>query len=76
MKKQSTGILPTCKEVHRLASEGMDRELSLVERIRMRLHMRICVACARFERQMALLRGAMRSFPADATDGGDKRAEK
>lgn len=65
MQTQSTGLKPTCREVHRLVSEGMDRELTLVERVRMRLHLMVCGACTRFNGQMRLLRGAMRSFPPD-----------
>jgi hypothetical protein len=63
MEKQ--GLKPTCREVHRLVSEGMDRQLSLVERIRMRLHLMVCDACTRFNGQMDLLRKAMRGFPPD-----------
>jgi hypothetical protein len=68
--KHKTGLKPTCREVHRLVSEGMDRELSLVERVRMRLHLMVCDACTRFNGQMALLRRAMHSFPAP-DDGPD-----
>ncbi len=57
------GIMPSCKEVHRLVSEGMDRDLSLVERTRMRLHLVMCEACTRFTGQMDLLRRAMRAVP-------------
>ena len=66
--EQDMGLKPTCKEVHRLVSEGMDRELSLVERTRMRLHLLVCTACTRFNGQMDLLRRAMRSGP--PSDGG------
>ena len=59
------GIKPTCREVHRLVSEGMDRDLSLVERTRMRLHLMVCEACTRFNGQMGLLRKAMREMPPD-----------
>jgi hypothetical protein len=41
----------------------MDRELSLVERTRMRLHLIVCEACTRFNGQMDLLRRAMRQGP-------------
>lgn len=63
MEKIRTGWKPTCREVHRLVSEGMDRDLSLVERVRMRLHLMVCAACTRFNRQMDLLRRAMRQGP-------------
>lgn len=65
MTEDTMGLKPTCKEVHRLVSEGMDRELSLVERTRMRLHLLVCAACTRFNGQMDLLRRAMRSLPPD-----------
>lgn len=61
--EEHMGLKPTCREVHRLVSEGMDRDLSLVERTRMRLHLLVCVACTRFNAQMDLLRRAMRSGP-------------
>jgi hypothetical protein len=59
------GIKPTCKEVHRLVSEQMDRDLNMVEKTRMRLHMLICVACTNFGGQMKLIRRAMHQFPLD-----------
>jgi hypothetical protein len=55
------GIKPTCREIHRLTSEGMDRQLSWVERLRMRLHLLLCVGCRRFGEQTTLLRHAVRS---------------
>ena len=54
------GLKPTCKEIHRLTSEGLDRELSLVERTRIRMHLLVCEACNKFTEQMELIRRAMR----------------
>ena len=71
MQAHKTGLKPTCREVHRLVSEGMDRHLSVVERIRMRLHLVVCDACTRFNGQMALMRRAMHSFPPLDGEGGD-----
>lgn len=51
---------PTCREVHQLVSERMDRELTLTERARVAAHLLVCVACTRFNGQMALIRRAMR----------------
>lgn len=56
-------IKPSCKEVHRLVSEQMDRELNIVEKTRLRVHMLICDACTNFSGQMKLIRRAMREFP-------------
>ena len=63
MEKEPTGWKPTCREVHRLVSEGLDRDLSLVERTRVRVHLWVCVACTRFNGQMDLLRRALRQGP-------------
>jgi predicted anti-sigma-YlaC factor YlaD len=63
MEDRHKGWKPTCREVHRLVSEGLDRELSLVERSRMRLHLMVCAACTRFNGQMGVLRRAMRQGP-------------
>ncbi|HZM34343.1 MAG TPA: zf-HC2 domain-containing protein [Burkholderiales bacterium] len=54
----------SCKEVTRLVSQGLDRPLSPGERLRVRLHFLICRGCARFERQMAFLRLAVRRLGA------------
>lgn len=59
-------IKPTCREVHRLTSEGLDRELSLVERTRVRVHLMVCTACRNFTGQMDLLRRAMRQLAPDS----------
>ena len=59
------GFKLTCKDVHRLTSEGLDRELSLVERTRMRAHIMLCDACYNFSGQMQLLRRAMRKLDAN-----------
>jgi len=53
----------TCKEASRLISDGMDRHLSVPERIRLRLHVSICDACTRFTSQVAFLRRAFKAFP-------------
>jgi len=39
-----------------------DAKLSVRERLLVRLHLALCDACQRFERQVALLRNAMRRY--------------
>lgn len=56
------GFMLNCKEVHRLTSEGMDRELTLMERTRIRAHVMLCDACYNFSGQMQLIRKSMRKF--------------
>ncbi|HYD63025.1 MAG TPA: zf-HC2 domain-containing protein [Noviherbaspirillum sp.] len=64
-------LKPTCKEVHRLTSEGLDRELTMVERARVQMHLMVCNACRNFTDQMNLIRKAMRKLGPD----GGKDAE-
>jgi hypothetical protein len=53
----------TCKEVSRLLSEALDRKLTVTERAGCRLHLAICVACNRVNRQLEFLRKAMARRP-------------
>jgi hypothetical protein len=46
----------TCKDITRLVSESMDRNLSLTQRIKIRIHLGMCRYCARFEKQVRFLR--------------------
>lgn len=53
----------SCKEASKLISDGMDRRLSVAERITLRLHVGICDACTRFTSQVQFLRRALKAFP-------------
>lgn len=50
----------TCKQAHRFIAESMDRDLKLLEDVRVRLHLRKCPCCKEFVNQMNLMRAAMR----------------
>lgn len=62
MIRKALGHLLSCKSVTRLTSQGEDRPLTGWERWRMRMHLAVCVACARFDAQMRFLRAAMRKY--------------
>ena len=49
----------TCKEVSALLIAREDRALPLFDRMALRLHMAMCQACPRFERQLLTMRNAM-----------------
>jgi hypothetical protein len=49
----------TCKEVSALLIAREDRALPVVESLALRLHMAMCEACPRFERQLLTMRSAM-----------------
>lgn len=49
----------TCKDVTRLASQSLDGPLPFITRIRMRMHMLICVWCERYAKQIRSMHEAM-----------------
>jgi len=58
----------TCKEVAALLVAREDRDLPVAERVALRFHLAACVACPKFERQVLLMRNAMkrwRNYQAD-----------
>lgn len=55
-------LLLPCREVTRLMSQGLDRDLGFGERIALRVHVAICEGCSNFERQMKILREAARQL--------------
>jgi hypothetical protein len=58
----------SCKEVTRLVSQGLDRELTFGERTALRVHFVICRGCRNVNRQLAFLRRAMQRI-STAGDG-------
>lgn len=64
-------MLP-CREVTRLVSQGLDRDLGFGERVALRVHFAICKGCRNFDRQMELLREAMHQLgdPERSPGGG------
>lgn len=59
----------TCKEVARLISEGLDRDLPSEQQARLRAHYAICRGCASLRDRLAFLRRAV-GGAADRGDGG------
>ena len=56
------GHLIDCKHASQLISQLQDRQPTGWEAVRLRWHLAVCVACARFEQQVEFLRKAMRRF--------------
>jgi predicted anti-sigma-YlaC factor YlaD len=52
-------MMLSCKQVTRLLSQGLDRDLGFTERVRLRVHLAICEGCTNFSTQVTLLRQAM-----------------
>jgi predicted anti-sigma-YlaC factor YlaD len=51
-----------CKEVSRLISEGLDRDMPARERARLRYHFVICQTCRTVDEQMRFLRRAVKAM--------------
>jgi len=56
------GRLISCKDASRLISQMQDADIPFPQWARIRLHLLWCEACARFERQLHVLREAMRQY--------------
>ncbi|MEP6685783.1 MAG: hypothetical protein ABJB22_03320 [Verrucomicrobiota bacterium] len=54
---------PTCPEVTRILSLGMDNDLSLIMRIKLRIHYLMCSFCQRYMKQLKYIRAVSREFP-------------
>jgi len=66
----------TCKEFSALLIAREDRALPLSDRLALRLHMAICQACPRFERQLLTMRNAMKQWRNYAGEGEAGEREK
>lgn len=52
----------TCREVTAILVAREDRNLSLPDRLALRIHMVICDTCPRFERQILTMRNGFRQW--------------
>jgi hypothetical protein len=55
-------LMRTCKEVTALVVAREDRALGSLEQAALRMHMAMCKACPRFERQVLTMRNAMKQW--------------
>lgn len=65
----------SCKDVTRLLSESMDRSLPIGRRVGVRLHLLVCKFCARYERQLLLIRETVRRLAATGDKPGESPGE-
>ena len=52
----------TCREVTAILVAREDRNLGLSDRLALRIHMAMCDACPKFERQMLSMRHGLRQW--------------
>ena len=58
-------MIPSCKDVAELLSQGQDRPLNWVEHVRLRVHLLLCDSCRNFRNQLEFLRTAVRRYRDD-----------
>jgi hypothetical protein len=52
--------VPTCKQMVSLMSESLDRPLTLGERVKMKLHLWVCIWCVWYLEHLHVLRNTLR----------------
>ncbi|MGB8805367.1 MAG: hypothetical protein WCC93_10610 [Chthoniobacterales bacterium] len=62
---------PTCPEVIRILSLGMDNKLSLLTRMKLRIHFLMCSFCERYVKQLKYMRDVAHEFPEKIGDVSD-----
>ena len=67
--KSSLPLMRTCQEAATLLLAQEDQRLPLRDRLALRLHLAICAACPRFERQLLTMRNAMKQWRNYTDDG-------
>lgn len=60
LKRMLDDLSPSCRRVTRLQSEGLDRQLPILQRVGLRLHLVLCSWCRRYRAQIQFLRAAVR----------------
>ncbi|MHC4601643.1 MAG: anti-sigma factor family protein [Planctomycetota bacterium] len=48
-------MMISCREAARLSSEALERPLYFAERVALRFHLLVCLACSRYDDQIAFL---------------------
>ena len=64
---------PTCPEVIRILSQGMDKHLSLLTRLKLRVHFLMCSFCQRYMEQLKYIRQVAREFPEKIGEVSNKK---
>ena len=65
------GVTPRCREITRLLSQELDQSLPWPKQLLVRLHLTVCVWCARYGEQLQSLRAFSRCLPERGCEHGD-----
>jgi Putative zinc-finger len=56
------GHIISCKEASHYVSRAQDKRLSAWERWKLKMHLKVCAKCVRFEKQIQFLREALKRY--------------
>ncbi|WP_310449247.1 zf-HC2 domain-containing protein [Sulfuritalea sp.] len=57
-----TDVMLSCKEAAQRMSEAQDRNLSLSEKLQLKMHLAMCGGCSNFGKQLDFLRSACKRY--------------
>ena len=57
-----------CKDVTRMVSDSMDRNLPFFQRMGIRIHLMMCKLCSRYRRQLYLIRKTVQLYTLHGED--------
>lgn len=63
--------LPHCNQVSVMMSEEMDTRVTFMQRIKVKLHLIVCLACVRYNQHLYFLREATRKMSNQFDEPGD-----
>jgi hypothetical protein len=66
LKSLARGIAmlsPSCRQVSRLQTEALERKLTFLQRVGLRMHLGLCKWCRRYGKQTQFLRGVAHEHP-------------
>ena len=64
-----------CKEAGRIISQGLDRDLTPIERVALRMHLAVCSPCNVLKMQFVFLRRAIAALAGRGADRDDSQGE-
>lgn len=66
-------LSPSCRQASRLQSEALDHKLPVLQRLGLRIHLRLCKWCRRYGTQLRFLRDAAHEHPDELVDPAPQR---
>ena len=64
----------SCRDITALVSQGLDKKLSISERLAIGMHMMMCSGCRNFQSQSQFIRKAAQSYTEQLQNRLDKKS--